>query len=290
MRIQVKFICAAKVLFFVGIACAAGVPALAGGNGKDAKDAPAYRLAPTLEKKVFTNEDLEMLVRHHGGPDTVPAPPASTSFAGAQSAPSQTVRTLMPPEKDPQWYAQQAGSLSAQAEAINTRVQQLQQFRSTGTAAGAVFGLAVDAPCEGITTDNEIQQLILQRTQIESRIEELEDAARQNNIPPGVFRTSAASGESAEITTLTPADTESSLIERFQKLDEEIAQFQVVVESMKNEAAARHMTLIPESAFGGSPTADLLQRLSTQERALREEASAVVDDARQSGVPTGQLP
>jgi hypothetical protein len=288
MRTQRMFVCAAEFLLFVGFACAAAVPALAGGNGKDANHAPAYRPAPVLEKKVFTNEDLETIARQYGGPSTVQPSPAATPSASAQSAPSQAGRILLPTEKDPGWYAQEAESLSAEADAIDARVQQLRQYRSTGATAGAAMGLVLDAPCEGITTDNEIQQLILQRSQIESKIADLEDTARQNNIPPGVFRTPAAFAQAVPI--LTPEETQSALIGRLQELDEDEVLIESVVQDMKDEAASRHMTLIPEAGFGGGVTADFLQQLATQESALREEASAVADDARHSGVPTGLLP
>jgi hypothetical protein len=290
MQTQRMFVCAAEFLFIVGFACAAATPALAGGNGKDANNAHANRPARDLEKKVFTNEDLETLARQSGEPSNDRWSPAATPAESAQPAPNRIARILLPQEKDPEWYAQQSGSLNAQAEAIDARLQQLQQYRSTGTAAGAVFGLGLDAPCEGITTDNEIQQLILQRTQIESNISALEDMARQNDIPPGVFRAPAESAHSAANSSLTPEETQLSLTDRLQKLDENVAQIQVVVQRMSDEAAARRMTLIPESSFGGSPTADLLQRLTTQENALREEVNTIADEARQSGVPAGQLP
>jgi cation transport regulator ChaC len=185
---------------------------------------------------------------------------------------------------------QQAGSLSAQVEAIDARVQQLRQFRATGTAPGIIVGLVLDAPCEGITTDNEIQQLILQRAQIESRIVDLEDTARQNDIPSGIFRVPAASAQAALNSILTREETRSFLIGRVQKLDEDMTHIQDVIQGMKDVAAARHMTLTPETRFGGGPTADFLQRLAARESALREEAGAAEDEARHFGVPSGSMP
>lgn len=292
MRTQRMFVCAAEFLLFVGFACAAATPALAGGNGKDAKNAPASRPAPALEKKAFTNEDLETLASQYGGPSTVRPSPAAPSSASAQpqSALSHAARILLPPEKDPRWYAQQAGSLSAQAEAIDAGVQQLRQFRSTGTAAGVIVGLVLDGPCEGITTDNEIQQLILQRTKIESKIAKLEDTARQNDIPSGILRMPAAPAQAAQNSILTPEETQPFLIGHLQKLDEDMAQIQDVIQGMKDVAAARHMTLTPETGFGGGATADFLQRLAARENTLREEASAAEDNARHSGVPAESLP
>jgi hypothetical protein len=290
MRIHRMFVCAAEFLLFLGFVCAAAVPALAGGDGKGANDAPASRPAPALERKVFTNEDLETLARKYGGLSTVRPSSAPFSSAGAQSLPNHVARILLPPEEDLGWYAQQAGSLSAQAEAIDARVQQLRQFRSTGTAVGVVVGLVLDAPCEGITTDNEIQQLLLQRAQIESRIVGLEDMARQNDIPPGILRMPAASPQDSLNSILTPEEMQLSLIGRVQKLDEDMTQTEDVIQRMKDEAAARHMTLTPETRFGGGATADFLERLTAQESALREEAGAAEDDARHSGVRAGSLP
>jgi hypothetical protein len=292
MRTQRVFLGAAEFLLFVGFACAAAAPALAGGNRRGAENAPASRLTPGLERKAFTNEDLETLASQYGGPSTVRPSSAATSYASAQlqSAPSQVARRLVPPEKDPKWYAQQAGSLSAQAEAIDARVQRLRQFRATGTAAGVIVGLVLDASCEGITTDNEIQQLILQRAQIESRIVDLEDMARQNDISPGIFRESAASAQAALHSIQTSEEIQSYLIGRVQKLNEDVAQMQDVIQGMKDVAAARHVTLTPETRFGGGATADFLHRLAARESALREEAGAAEDDARHFGVSAGSLP
>jgi hypothetical protein len=290
MRIQRILVCAAEFSLFVGFASIAAMPALAGGNGKDVKTARAYRPALDVGKKVYTNDDLETMARLYGGPSTVQSSPSATSSASVQTAASQVVRVVLPREKDPAWYAQQAKSLSAQADAIDVRIQQLQQFRSTGAAPGADTGLVLDGPCEGLTTDNEIQQLIQQRAEIESRIADLEDTAHENGIPPGVLRSPAAFAQSAANLPPKPGETQASLIGRLQQLDEDAAQVQSVVQGMKDEAAARHMTLISEEGFGGGMTADLLRRLAAQQNALREQATAVANDARQSGVPARLLP
>jgi hypothetical protein len=85
MRTQKAFVCAAEFSLFLGFAYAAAVPALAGGNRKGAENVPASRPAPALERKVFTNQDLETLASRYEGPSTVRPSPASALLLRAHS-------------------------------------------------------------------------------------------------------------------------------------------------------------------------------------------------------------
>ena len=97
------------------------------------------------------------------GPASASRTSQSQNSAATNSRSSRLVTEPLPPEKDPLWYAQQLAALSAEFDATSIKEERLRQFRTTGSAPGVRIGLQLNAPCEGITTDNEIAQLAIRR-------------------------------------------------------------------------------------------------------------------------------
>src|SRR5579862_5395612 len=191
MRIPMRAISLASagltlILFF-------GVSAPVFASGDDKSPAPASagskNAAPDREKKVYTNEDIDRMW---------PKPKLSAvSASRAQNQPVAVSRATavaaqpLSPEKNPLWYASQVAALEDELASIAASEERLREFRTSGstdTPPGTRVGLQLNAPCDGFTTDNEIQQLALRRAQIEQQIAALEDTTQQNDMPPAVIR------------------------------------------------------------------------------------------------------
>ena len=282
----------AMFAFLAGsFAFAASTPARAGGNDVS----PAVkRPVPDTGKIIYTNEDLEA---KYGKPtpagEIANAQALTASEQSSVSAPVQSAarRAPLPPEKDPAWYAQQTVALNDQMAEIDAQAQSLIAFRSSDTPPGPGTGLVLDAPCEGITTDNRIAQLLERRREIEAQISDLEDTARSNGLPPGIFTDADAIAQSAQQQPQrTPEQRREALAERLGKLSQELEQTQSVVAGMQQDTAAQGMTLLPPNGNGGNMTTDLLERLAAKSSALQSQLSNVADDALRAGVPARDLP
>jgi hypothetical protein len=268
------------------------VPAYAGGSGEGAA---SKQPLPDIEKKVITNDDLEA---KYGKPSITSEVQASQAIsASAQPKPSTPParsivrREPLSPEKDPRWYAQQVLSLNDEIASIDAEAQPLVAFRTPGNIPGVGTGLILNAPCRGFTTDNRIAQLLSQRGEIEAQIADLEDTARRNGMPPGIF---VHAEEIAQVSParppLTAAQERAALTDHLAQLSDELAETQSVVDAMQEDTAARHMTLLPPTGNGGSMTTDLLERLSAQSNALESEIRSLEDTALSIGIPARDLP
>lgn len=197
---------ASRILLSAGFLCALSIPAFAGDGAAKAAaanspDGNSAQPKPAREKKIYTNEDVETLARNYGAssvgnaaPDTS-VPPATTRPLTPQILVTRNARTPLPPEKDPTWYAQQYLSLSARMDDIDNQVQQLRNFVASDAVPGAdtpglTVGLNIYAPCDGITTDAQIQLLLQQRAELDAQVSDLEGRAQLNGIDPGVLRLS----------------------------------------------------------------------------------------------------
>jgi DNA-binding transcriptional MerR regulator len=199
---------------------------------------------------------------------------------------TRTPRTPLPPEKDPTWYAQQYLSLSARMDDIDNQVQQLRNFVASDAVPGAdtpglTVGLNIYAPCDGITTDAQIQLLLQQRAELDAQISDLEGRAQLNSIDPGVLRNAAA---------IAPRATDISTRETLNALQTDLAEIRGTQIAMHQEAAAQNVTLIPETRFGGGFTADYLKQLNVQQTAIQQQIGAVSDTARHEGLAPSTLP
>jgi hypothetical protein len=269
-------ICAALV---AGVAPRAS----AGGADKDGTTPPK----PDREKKVYTNDDI---AAWHAG---APQQSAVTTFtAPTQQISPAVMRTSPVPydaKRDPLAYARQAVALEDQAASLDAQIAQLRNFRATGS--GVTTGLSIYAPCQGVGTDNLIAELVEQRNAISAQISDLEDAARQNDIPPGTFvNAPTLVAEANSRVKLTPAGERARLTARLDRLSDDLAQVTGVVQGMEQDQAAQRMTLLKYNGDGGNMTTNLLQDLDGQAKDLRTQIAAVAEDASRAGVPASMLP
>jgi hypothetical protein len=302
---------ASRVLLSASLICALSIPAFAGdGTGKSdgatsAATPPAASAAnaksaspkPDREKKIYTNEDVEALAGNYGvstvGTSALnnPFAPGQQPIRVGQSAPAPP----LPPEQNPVLYARQYASLTAQIDDIDGQVQSLRNFRASDVAPspepGITVGLDIYAPCDGITTDAQIEQLLQQRAELEAQISGLEDRARVNGIAPGVLYRAPEEVLNAENTSpLTPQQQLAATREALETLQSQLAEIRDTEAAMHQDAAAQHITLIPETKFGGGFTADYLKQLSIQQSEIHQQLSAVEDTARHQGIPPSALP
>jgi hypothetical protein len=267
---------------------AATVPATAAAGAP----AAAPRPRPDEPKKIWTNDDVIALgapYRETSAPQTnqstsnqVPVIQVVTVPALAPVAPSAPLN----PEQDPRWYGDQLASLEAQLASIDSEEERLREFRATD--AGLPTGLVLDAPCEGITTDNLIAQLDEGRQVILDQIDELSDTARANDLPPGILVEGRGRVETEA--QLTGDEEKAALTNQFQESSNELAQTQEEVADMQAQAAAQGITLTqPVPGEGGNMTTDLVQRLDDRAGALENQINTVEGDALSAGVEPGEL-
>jgi hypothetical protein len=130
---------------------------------------------------LWTNEDLEKL-RGLGLISVVGQAPEQATAAAA--APSPYLET-----QDPEWYAEQASKLRAELERREARLQEYRQalddVRSLKTMTS---GINLDGGDIGITPEAGIEILQRRVSEIQSELDDLEDLARHNDIPPGTLR------------------------------------------------------------------------------------------------------
>lgn len=284
MPVRTSFFVASVALLSVGLA----IPATAATGGGIAKSPASPK--PDSQKKVWTNDDVERL-----NPEFVAdrAPDSSTGSAVAvpatsvKSAPRAAISVApLDPQQDPRWYAQQVTALDAELAAIDSREDQLREFRAT--SAGLPTGLVLSAPCEGISTDNLIAQLESRRQEIAEQIDSLGDLARENNLPPGIL----VEGPGLELIPTQPSSEEqrAEATRMARDASEQLAEVQGVVAGMQDQLSAQGMTLLkPTPGEGGNMTTDLLDRLDSRADALQSEISSAEDAAQGFGVPAGDL-
>jgi hypothetical protein len=293
MRIPVSF--SFKFVVATPLCLALAIPVATLAAGDPAKPAPAPKAAaskPDTQKRVWTNDDVEQL-----NPAFDPNAPRNSAVASSQPAAAE--KSVLPaaiavvpsapldPQKDPGWYAQQLVSLQAEQAAIASREDDLRQFRASGDTI-STSGLVLNAPCEGITTDNLIAQLEARRQEIEQQIDSLADVARSNGILPGVLADPASYAPGG-----SQPDAEErrvALAQQVQEASDQLAQVHGVVADMQDQQAAQNMTLLPPTpGNGGNMTTDLLERLDNRANALQSEINNAEDAARSQGVPPGDL-
>jgi len=257
--------------------------------------APVGKVArPDREKKVYTNDDIEQMW---------PKAPAATSESQTYSAsaymPPGAPRSAAvsrpasaPPsrENNPVWYAAQVDSLYAELERIGNREESLRDFRQTGSDAGVTVGLQFGAPCEGITTDNAIQQLAARRQEIEQQISELQDAAEQNGVPLAVIQDPSEVLQAAR-KPLSAGQERAALMERQSELIGKLDGVQNQLADMSSQAATQGIVLLPPTPqWGGNLTTNRIQSLDERANQLQNALSENEDAARQAGLAPSALP
>ena len=297
------------------------IPAFASGDDKPAKPAPTETSAmsttpastakpapsttsarsvtrPDREKKVYTNDDIDrMWPREQAAVIGAQAAPASASAPAQARRPvsgSQMARATSVPaiaEQNPVWYAAQLESLYAELDSISSREASLRDFRATGnTDAGVTIGLQFDAPCEGITTDNAIEQLAIRRQEIEQQIDALQDTAQQNEVSPAVFQNPQEVLQAAQ-RPLSPGQERAVLIERQSDLIGQYDGVQNQLADMSDEAAAQGITLLPVTPnWGGNLTTNRIQSLDERAQQIQNAISENENAARRAGLAPSTLP
>jgi hypothetical protein len=270
------------VLLFCGVA----IPVFASGDDKSPAPVSVSKNAapaPDREKKVYTNDDIDRMWPKDSF--------AVVSASGVQlggSAPDGTMLAIQPlsPEKDPLWYAKQVVVLEAELNRIANKEERSLEFRtsgSTGTLPGVHIGLRLNAPCEGITTDNEIAQLELRRQEIEEQLAAIADTAQENDLPPGILRDAPAILAAAE-KPLPPDEELRALAERQALLIDQLNATQDELSYMSDQAAAIGANLQPPTpGFGGNMTTDLIERLDNRANQIQVALDQTDEAARRIG-------
>jgi hypothetical protein len=313
MRSSIRVVSLFPAILAAALSCVLAAPAFALGDDKpvasataSAATAPATAPAsapvgkaarPDRDKKVYTNDDIDRMW---------PKPQAATSDAQISAAssftPSSARRSVVvsrvasattaPPsrENDPAWYAAQVESLYAELERLSSREASLSDYRATGSDAGVTIGLQFGAPCEGITTDNAIQQLAIRKQEIEQQISDLQDAAEQNGMPPAVIQDPSEVLQAAR-KPLSPGQERATLLQRQSDLIGQLDGVQNQLADMASQAAAQGIVLLPPTPqWGGNLTTGRIQSLDNRASQIQNALAENEDAARQAGVAASALP
>ena len=296
MRDSIRVISLFPAILATALSCVIAIPAFASGEDKPA--APSSTAArPDRGKKVYTNDDIDQMWPKPeavaSDSQTYPAsaytPPAGRRTASVSRTPS-TASVPVTRENNPLWYAAQVQSLYAELDRLSSREESLRDFRDTGTDSGVTIGLQFDAPCDGITTDNAIQQLAMRRQEIEQLLNDLQDAAEQNGVPPVVFQDPSTILEAAH-KPLSPAQERAALIERQSDLIGKLHGVQNQLAEMSSQAAAQGIVLLPPTPeWGGNLTTNRIQSLDERANQLQSALGENEDAARQAGLAPSALP
>jgi hypothetical protein len=250
---------------------------------KKETSAPAPQPKQNQSKRVYTNDDFGWF---HPSPTVAASQPAQAVSASPQASvvSPDGQAALVDPDQDPQWYAKQVASLQNELATVENKVDALQQFRAT--SEGLPTGLVLNAPTEGVSTDNLIAQLQSRQQQIEQQFDDLADLARVNGLPPGTVNQASAPTEPS----LTRAEQQDALTAGYRDASDQLAENQAVLENMQQQAAAQGITLLPSvPGNGGNLTTNLLDGLNSQADSLQNTLTDAEDDARTLGVQPGDL-
>jgi len=294
MRVRTLFSTLGSALILAGsvstlpvFARASGVdPAVKKADSTEKKETPAPTPQPKQDqsRRVYTNDDFGWF--HPSTTAAAASQPAQAVSASPQASAfsSDGQVALLNPEQDPQWYAKQVASLQNELATVENKVDALQQFRAT--SEGLPTGLVLNAPTEGVSTDNLIAQLQSRQQQIEQQLDDLADLARVNGLPPGTVNQPSVPAAPS----LTRAEQQDALTAGYRDASDQLAENQATLEAMQQQAAAQGITLLPSvPGNGGNLTTNLLDGLSSQVDSLQNTLTDAEDDARTLGVQPGDL-
>jgi hypothetical protein len=263
------------------LALAACAPLSTLGGGPPAKAAAK----PDEQKKVWTNDDVVRLNPEYvAGKQALVIAVVPPTFVVTEQGPKPApvvVAVPISPQQNPAWYGAQLEDLQAELSAVEAHEAQLRNFRATST--GMPTGLVLDAPVEGITTDNLIANLDAQRQGIAAQIDALEDLARTNGFAPGALVASAGPEPSV-------GEQKDALVHTIQESSGQLAGIRLIQSTMQQQVADLHGTLRrPTPGFGGNMTTDLLERLDGRASALESTIDRAGDAARSLGAEPGEV-
>jgi len=140
------------------------------------KEKPEYK----KPKKVWTNDSLEEL-GGTSGVSVVGSPPAVRGVEKSATKAANHVK-----EKDPNWYRTQLAPLHAEMDRLDKEITKTREFVNGGhTAEGKLKVNVFSVP---MNPADHIAQLEKRKTEVQGKIDDLEDLARHNDIPPGAIR------------------------------------------------------------------------------------------------------
>lgn len=304
MRNSIRAVSVFPAVLAAALSCVIAIPAFASGEDKPAAPSVASAATPAStvtarpdrEKKVYTNDDIDqMWPKPQAVPSdsqTYPASAYTPPVARRSAVVSRLVSAASAPpsrENNPVWYAEQIKSLYAELERLSSTEESLRDFRDAGADSGVTIGLRFGAPCEGISTDNAIQQLAMRRQEIEQQLNDLQDTAEQNGVPPVVFQDPSSILQAAS-KPLSPAQQRAALIERQNDLIGELNGVQDQLADMSSQAAAQGIVLLPPTPqWGGNLTTNRIQSLDERANQLRSALGENEDAARQAGLAPSAL-
>jgi len=135
-------------------------------------------------RKVWTDDDMDQL-RARGLISTFNVTTETTAQApAAQSEPA----TFTAKTEDPAWYAEQAAILQAELDKREAALREAQLAIAQAAEGITQPGVATGEGNVGVTPEAGIDILKAQALEVQTQLDELNDLARQNNIPPGVLR------------------------------------------------------------------------------------------------------
>jgi hypothetical protein len=162
-------------------------PANLHAQAPSASQAPAPAPSAT-QKKVWTNDDLDQL--HDQGGVSVIGKSSAPSAAAPQSGPAQPARPAvapkLPKEKDPEWYKEQLAPLYTALDRINSEIAAAQSAVDGETRGDAGVSMGARAPAG--TPQEQLVALQKQQQDVQTKIDNLLDQARHNDLEPGALR------------------------------------------------------------------------------------------------------
>lgn len=248
MKAGTRFFFSLLIFLSASFVCAVSISTFAGETDEAATLRGPH---PSRQREVFTNEDLQRPGSDPGISTFLPALQVDATLPKEEERPmadSVQARIALEPyvkEADPGWYSQQMDSLRGDLESIDSKVQQLREFRKDGK--GMAGGFTLDQPSLRLTPENEIQQLTVLRQELERRIAELEDTARRNGLPPGLLRASPA--ESALLAAPGPEFHLTASAVKDLKRESARTESQVAEERSQLESAKKDLDLLQRELF-----------------------------------------
>jgi hypothetical protein len=146
---------------------------------------PAARRDSSVQK-TWTNDDIDAL--RANAPISVFNPPAMIQIVAVPARANAPV-AVKPPyikELDADWYATEIGAVQTEIAASSAIVQRIEDIRKSGAGISNVIPL--DREDVGLTPESTIQILQAQSKQLTAKVDDLQELARRNDIPPGAIR------------------------------------------------------------------------------------------------------
>ncbi len=138
-------------------------------------------------KKVWTNDDLDQL-RARGLISIVGQEPTEAAPQAAAEQPETVLPVYEFRLDDPSWYADQAAVLQEELDKRRAALAEQQAAMANREPDATDGAVVMDKRGAGVTPAAGLANLEAGVQEIQSQLDELNDLARQHDIPPGVLR------------------------------------------------------------------------------------------------------